>query len=374
MGVVCVVRSFYPVVALLLTEGIGSADCFKLPKDPEYVFKLLQTSRGRRELSLILRKPVAEVPWKAFDEQIEAIGGGAAGVVTFLDSRYPSYFLDIPLSPAILFYRGDLDRVGRRGVAIVGSRSATARGFAFARSLAGDLAALGILVASGAARGIDTAAHQGALERGGGTAAVLGTGLDVPYPRENAELLDRISRNGCVVTEQLMGTPPRRFVFPQRNRLISAVSQAVVVIEAGARSGALITAKWALEQGRDVGAVPGFPGDTRSRGTNALIRMGAFPVEGVGDILDAVPRLQLTAGPARPETGAGCSEVAAPLEGVSGEARAIFDVLSSAPIDPDTVVRHLGLTASVVQRSLLELEMRGVVERDRSGLYYKTRG
>jgi DNA processing protein len=385
-----VVPSFYPVMALMLADGVGPADCFGLPRDPARAFELLQTQDGRRTLSFALRKPVGDVPWRLFRKQVEAIERLGVGVVTFLDDAYPSYLRDIAQSPPILFCRGDIGRLRNRGVAIVGSRRASARGVAFTRSLAGDIAALTILVASGAAQGIDTAAHRGALERGGTTVAVLGTGLDVPYPAQNAALLDEIARTGCVVSEQPMGTPPRKYVFPQRNRLISAFSQVVVVVEAGEKSGALITARWALEQGRDVGAVPGFPGDAQTRGSNRLIKTGAFPVEGVEDILEAIPRLGVPAGNAtrgkapfgRQLFPSGAASPDGPRESepgaldvmpreLSDDARRVLDALGSSPVDTDTLAHHLELSAPMIQRLLLELELRGLIERDRSGLYYK---
>ncbi len=314
---------------------------------------MLQTQDGRRSLSFVLRKPVGDIPWALFDEQIEAIQRLGAGVVTFLDDGYPPYLRDIEQSPPILFSRGDISCLCNRGIAVVGSRRASARGIAFTRSLAGDIAALGIPIASGAAQGIDTAAHRGALDRGGKTVAVLGTGLDVPYPAQNAGLLDEIARTGCVVSEQLMGTPPLKYVFPQRNRLISAFSHAVVVMEAGERSGALITARWALEQGRDVGAVPGFPGDARSRGGNRLIKTGAFAVESVEDIIEAVPRLGVATVVSKGERAAESIDVAA--VGRSDEARGVLDALGASPVDPDSLTQHLGMSAAATQRSLRDL-------------------
>jgi DNA processing protein len=189
-----------------------------------------------------------------------------------------------------------------------------------------------------------------------------------------------------------MGTPPLKYVFPRRNRLISALSHAVIVVEAGERSGALITVQWALEQGRDVGAVPGFPGDARSRGSNRLIKTGAFPVEGIEDILEAVPRIGVArdvpprSSSARGERPAGGRETpardsAGGTPGISGsadpglseEASAILDALGSSPVDADALARHVEMPAATVQRSLLELELKGLVEREASGLYNKRR-
>lgn len=361
----------------MLADGVSPADCFRIPRDPSVAFPLLRTEKGRLELSYVLRKPVGGICWDRFEDQLEAIERAGAGVVTHLDQAYPSFLRDIPEAPPILFYRGDPLCFATRGIAIVGCRRASARGAAFARSLAGEIASRGVQVTSGAALGIDTAAHRGALDRGGVTVAVVGTGLDIAYPGRNADLLDEIAARGCVVSEQLMGTPALKFVFPRRNRLISAFSRAVIVVEAGERSGALITARWALEQGRDVGAVPGFPGDERSRGANALIKTGAFPVERVEDVFEAVPLLAESSragmspgesGSARAGSAAGRGPRFVPGD-LPGDARAVLDAVGSSSVDADEVARHLGYSIVVVQRLLLELELRGLVERDPAGLY-----
>lgn len=370
------VPSFHPIIALMLAEGVSPADCFRIPRDPDAAFSLLRSEKGRLDLSYVLRKPVGRIDWNRFDEQLEAIERAGAGVVTHLDDGYPEFLRDLPEAPPILFYRGDALAFASRGVAIVGCRRASARGAAFARSLAGEIATRGVQVTSGAAIGIDTAAHRGALDRGGVTVAVVGTGLDIPYPERNAGLLDEIAARGCVVSEQLMGTPALKFVFPRRNRLISAFSRAVVVVEAGERSGALITASWALEQGRDVGAVPGFPGDERSRGANALIKAGAFPVERVEDVFEAVPLLAAPGGGAQRAAEAGLAGPGSGARGargvpddLPGDARAVLDAVGTGSVDADTVSRHLEISIVLVQRLLLELELRGLVERDAAGLY-----
>jgi DNA processing protein len=371
-----VVPSFHPIIALMLADGVSAADCFRIPRDPAAALSLLRTEEGRLELSYVIRKPVGAIRWELFDRQLRAIEKIGAGAVTHLDDDYPAYLRDIAEAPPVLFYRGDAGAFAARGVAIVGCRRASARGAAFARSLAGELAARGVPVTSGAALGIDTAAHRGALDGRGATVAVVGTGLDVAYPERNAGLLEEIAERGCVVSEQLMGTPALKFVFPRRNRLISAMSRAVVVVEAGERSGALITARWALEQGRDVGAVPGFPGEERSRGANALIKAGAFPVERVEDIFEAVPLLAESAGRAAgpldggallPVRG-GCRRRGVPGD-LPGDGRAVLDAVGACSIDADAVARHVGFSIEVVQRLLLELELRGLVERDGAGLY-----
>jgi DNA processing protein len=366
-GVVNVVESYKPVLAMLLAKGIVASDCFNIPTDNDHTFEQLKSKTGRDRLSSVVGKPIGCIDWEHFEKQQRLIETHGVRVVTFLDPKYPTYLRLIGKSPPILFYRGDVTSLAPRGVAIVGSRSATVRGCAFSSRLAGELTQHGVMVASGAARGIDAAAHRGALENNGRTVAVVGTGLDVPYPPEHARLFELIAERGCVITEQVMGTTPKRFVFPLRNRLISAVSHAVVVVEAGERSGALLTARWALEQGREVGAVPGFPGDFRSRGVNKLLKQGAFPVEGVRDVLEAVPLLDTPSGRVCRDTRDGRDSSA-----LSPDARTIMEALGAEPTDTDAVANHLGLPVEVVQRSLVDLEVRGLVTRDLSGAYYKS--
>jgi DNA processing protein len=290
--------------------------------------------------------------------------------VSFRDTQFPLDLATIPEAPPILFYRGDVSMLHRRGIAIVGTRNATARGCDFARDLGAELSRRSIAVTSGVARGIDTAAHAGALEHPGSTVGVLGTGLDVAFPQSNRDLMESIATRGCLVTEQLMGTTAQPFVFPRRNRLISGLSHAVVVIEAASRSGALITARWALEQGRDVGAVPGFPGEPRSRGANHLIKQGAFAVENVDDILEAVPLLGRYVEQRRQQGSVGVSPDTSDL---SADAQSVLQAVGADATDVDTIARHSGQGAAIVQRVLLDLEIRGVVARDRSGFYYTVR-
>lgn len=349
----------------MLTEGASAADCRRLRLDSEAAFALFGTERGRNELSLDLGKRIGEVDWEGFKRQVAAIDEHGVGVVTCHDAHFPPCLRDIAASPPILFYKGDLGLLGERGVAMVGSRNASARGCRLAASIASELAASGVTVTSGLARGIDAAAHRGALSAAGSTVAVIGTGLDVVYPLQNAELLESIMSKGCVVGEQLMGTPPQSFVFPLRNRLISALSHIVVVVEAAARSGALLTAQWALEQGRDVGAVPGFPGDARSEGTNRLLRSGACLIRSASDVFEAVPRLGVIVG--RPD----CTGRDAPVPSLGADASRVLDGLSASPTDPDTLADHLGESVALVQRMLLELEMHGLVARDSAGGYHR---
>lgn len=202
------------------------------------------------------------------------------------DPAYPSLLATIADPPDELWLRGRLDLLSAEAVAIVGSRGASPYALEIAAALAFDLARCGLVVVSGMARGVDGAAHRGALHAGGATVAVLGSGVDVPYPAEHADLLLKIASTGVVVSELPPGTPPLAHNFPRRNRIISGLSRAVVVVEAHERSGSLITARCALEQGRDVMAVPGNALSGRNRGSHALLKDGAKLVEGVDDILE----------------------------------------------------------------------------------------
>ncbi len=200
-------------------------------------------------------------------------------------AEYPRALLAIDRAPLGLYVSGDASVLAKPCVAIVGARRATAYGLSLAEALARELAAAGVCVVSGLARGVDAQAHAGALETGV-TAAVLGCGADVCYPREHRRLMSEVGRRGCVVSEYPPGTPPLKQNFPRRNRILSGVSLGVVVVEAGLRSGSLITASHALDQGRDVFAVPGDVGRQLSEGTNDLIKQGAIPVTRAGDVLE----------------------------------------------------------------------------------------
>jgi DNA processing protein len=263
----------------------------------------------------------------------------------------------------LLFYKGSLDVAATRGIGIVGTRKPSPAGVSLARGLGRGLSAAGVAVVSGLARGIDTAAHTGSLCGPGPAVSVIGTGIDVPYPAENAGLMVDVARAGCVLSEQLMGMHADRWVFPRRNRLISGLSHAVVVVQGGPRSGALITARWALEQGRDVGAVPGFPGDFRSAGPNSLLKQGAFVVEDVADVLEAVPLLHVEA------TRADAPRAEPAPAGAAGR---VLDALGGDAAGIDDIAATLDEDVTVVARAISELEIGGRVARDASGRYSRT--
>lgn len=260
--------------------------------------------------------------------------------------RFPALLAEILNPPHTLWVVGDLAVCDKPMVAVVGARAASADGKAVAWTLGGDLARAGVVVVSGLARGIDAAAHEGALDAGGTTVAVLGTGVDVVYPAEHRALAARIAAHGALVSEFPPGTAPRPPHFPLRNRIIAGLSRAVVVVEAGARSGALITAREALDQGRDVMAVPGRVPGGRSAGCHALIRDGAKLVESAVDILQ-----ELGVGPA-----------------LTGPPRQLEDVEFTV----DDVAGALGLRLGDALARLLEWELTGQIQRIGAGRFVRS--
>ena len=257
-------------------------------------------------------------------------------ILPWSDRRYPAALATIVDPPLVLWVRGDVDALSRPAVAIVGSRAGSPYALAVAERLATDLASRGVVVVSGLARGVDSAAHRGALESGV-TAAVLGSGVDVLYPPEHEPLAREIEKNGAVVSELVPGTPPQQWFFPLRNRIISGLSRAIVVIEAGERSGSLITARCALEQGREVLAVPGNVLSGRNRGAHGLLRDGAKIVESADDILEEL-HLGASAGMAA-RGGTGTAGAAAdPL---------LAHLTPGEPSDLDALAERSGLSPSV---------------------------
>ncbi len=263
------------------------------------------------------------------------------------DPGYPAALRTIPDPPARLYVRGHLPGDGAAAVAVVGARRATAYGVAVARRLAADLARCGVAVVSGLARGIDAAAHEGALDAGGRTVAVLGCGPDVVYPPEHASLMARVIDAGAVLSEYPPGTPPLRHHFPRRNRLISGLSLGVVIVEGREDSGALITADCALEQGREVFAVPGPVTSATSALPHRLVQQGAKLVRGVEDILD---ELRL---PVRPPP-------APPAVALAGAEAAVYAVLTLEPQSLDILVLRSSLPVAEVSRALVALELAGM--------------
>jgi DNA processing protein len=282
------------------------------------------------------------------------------------DPAFPPLLREIPAAPLLLYTRGRRELLYQPAVAIVGSRNASAQGVANADRFAEALAAAGLTVVSGLALGIDAAAHAGALAAGaaaGGTVAVVGTGIDRLYPARNRELALRIASEGCIVSEYPLGTPPLPDNFPRRNRIISGLAHGVLVIEAAAQSGSLITARYALNQGRDVFAVPGSIHATLSKGCNALIReCKAKLAESAADVL-----VELL--PDAP-SGAGADRLQATAQ-LRAELEAVLAALGHDPANADALALRAGLSAADAHSHLLALELAGLVERLPGGIFQR---
>src|SRR5262245_1655908 len=285
------------------------------------------------------------------------------GVLPWFDARFPTMLGAISDGPAVLWFRGDLSVLDRPAVAIVGSRGGTVVALETAARLSADLAARGVTVVSGLARGVDSAAHRGALKTGR-TVAVLGSGLDRIYPSEHKPLARDIAAQGLVVSEYPPNTPPEQRFFPMRNRLISGLSRAVVIIEAAEDSGSLITAACALEQGRDVMAVPGNVLSGRNRGGHALIRDGAKIVESAEDIVED---LSIGMGSsATTEMGASACTAESSIDPVLKRMEA------GQPYDLDALASQSGLDVGRLLPRLMELELAGLIRRAEGGRFVRS--
>jgi DNA processing protein len=280
-------------------------------------------------------------------EKVQALG---VEVIDILSHRYPRLLMEIPDPPPYFYLKGELSG-SETAVAMVGSRRATQYGLCTATRLARDLALQGITVVSGMARGIDTAAHWGALKAGGRSVAVLGCGIDLVYPPENGTLYQALTEKGALISEFPMGTAPLAENFPRRNRIISALSRGVLVVEAGEGSGSLITAHCALEQGREVFAVPGNVSASGSRGVNGLIKEGAKLVERVEDILEELGlEPQATLPLPKP-----------PNFELTPQEAELYALLCQGALQIDDIIVQSALTASEVSATLLRLEMKGAI-------------
>ena len=296
--------------------------------------------------------------WDEAEKEIIRAEKAAVKIVPFTDSSYPARLRMISDPPSLLYLKGEIRRDDEKAVAVVGSRSTSDYGRRVARDLCRGLASLGFTVVSGMARGIDGTAHETSLNAGGRTIAVLGSGVDRVYPAEHDKLYRRISENGAVISEFPMGTRPLAFNFPARNRLISGLSLGVVVVEATEKSGSLITAALALEQGREVFAVPGEVGASRSRGAHRLIRQGAKLVETVDDIVEEIaPQLLVRSG----------KTLSAPRrtlpQNLGDEFQRIFGLFQERPLQIDEVIESSRCSPSRVSEILLELELQGYIKQ-----------
>jgi DNA processing protein len=299
-------------------------------------------------------------PLSLIEDEISGIAKLGAKLVAWSEPDYPEALAAIEDAPPLITLRGHASLTQKRCIGIVGARNASLNGRKMAEDLARTLGQEGLVIVSGMARGIDAAAHQASLATG--SVAILAGGVDVIYPQEHRALYDRLVEMGCVLSDMPLGLEPFSKLFPRRNRLISGLSLGIVVVEAALQSGSLITARMALDQGREVFAVPGSPLDPRSTGTNDLIRQGAVLTERAADVLrhiHAAPRL-LAEPPANDFCGVSCPAD----EDILPHAREkILENLSPCPVSVDELTRQCHLSPSVVLTVLLELELSGRIER-----------
>jgi DNA processing protein len=346
----CLARSenVGPVTFRVLLHRFGSAEA-ALQALPG-----LARRGGRRDSLRIASRADAE-------REIADAAKANARLVALCEPDYPLALAAIEDAPPLLCLVGQAVVLQRPMVAIVGSRNASAAGRRIAAQIAGELGAAGIVVVSGLARGIDAAAHEASLDAG--TCAVLAGGVDIVYPPENRQLHERIGAVGALISEMPLSTAPQARHFPRRNRIISGLSRGVVVIEAAQRSGSLITARFALEQGREVFAVPGSPLDPRCRGTNDLIRQGAILTESGQDVLSAL-RNGIDGAMAEPPRGGPSAPTGIPSEVELERGRPlVLELLGPTPVEVDELVRLSGLSVPAVLGILLELELAGRLSR-----------
>ena len=315
----------------------------------------------------ITAEAMRRFPWRRMLREDQArVAKVGLTVIVWGDPEYPARLRAIASAPPVLYLRGALEPEDEAAVAIVGSRRATAYGEEMAGELARELGRRGLTIVSGLARGIDAAAHRGALDAGARTVAVLGNGLDQTYPPEHRELAAAVAASGALVSEFPLGTAPLRPHFPRRNRIISGLSLGVVVVEAGVESGALITANHALEQGRDVFAVPGRVHARYSEGCNRLIKAGAKLVESWEDVLaELVPNLK--ARRRRRPTGP-------PPPNLADDEQRVYDLLVDGPLHIDAIIVQSGLGGGRAASVLVGLEMKGVIRQLRGKVFERTEG
>ncbi len=352
---------------LVLSENVGAITFHQLlrrygtAKEALLALPELATRGG-------LKRPIRICSQAVADEHIARVESLGAHLVGVGEWNYPVLLRHIDSAPPLLCMKGDFAVLQQPIVAIVGSRNASALGRKFARQLAAELGAAGFSVASGLARGIDTAAHEAALPTG--TVAVPAGGIDVVYPPENAELHVTLAARGILLTECMPGTVPTEKHFPRRNRLISGVSYAVVVVEAAQRSGSLITARFALEQGREVFAVPGSPLDPRAEGANRLLREGAGLVRSAADVIEVL--MPIVRGQSPAPNGELCEDAPQSPEDTrpqdSEDLRGqLLSLLGPAPVSIDDLIRETRSRPGPVLSVLLELELAGRLTRHPGG-------
>jgi DNA processing protein len=346
-------------LALATVPEIGPARYRMLLKHFESPERILEAGRSEIEALPGLGPKIAESIRKGADyneaeKQVRLLENGNYSLLTFNSSDYPEKLKNIYDPPPFLFYEGDIECLSAPTIAIVGSRNLSVYGKMMAEKLSRELAEVGFTTVSGFARGIDTIAHKNTIESNGKTAAIFGCGLNICYPPENKALYRDLVLNGCAISEFFLGYHPEPKNFPRRNRIISGLSLGVLVIEAGLKSGALLTAHHALDQGREVYAVPGNINSKTSIGTNSIIKEGAKLVTSSEDILED---LKFLVSPRK-------TEYQAQVEiRLGGDHKKVFDILGDQPMQIDNIIKNAALPVSHALEILLELELDGLVRQ-----------
>jgi DNA processing protein len=307
-------------------------------------------------------RPLAIASKAAAERELAALAAIGAKLIGWCEPHYPAALAAIEDAPPLIAVLGQPHLLERRAIAVVGARNASGNGRRFARDIALQLGQHGLVVVSGLARGIDAAAHEGSLPTG--SIAVLAGGIDQVYPEENRALHEAIAERGVLMAEMPVGTEPQARHFPRRNRIISGCALGVLVVEAAQRSGSLITARYALDQGREVFAVPGSPLDPRCRGTNDLIRKGATLVESAEDIMaELAPHFATPLAERRREMFVGAPAGLPSDDDLAAARQQVVNLLSPSPLAVDELVRQCHLSPAIVVTVLLELELAGRIER-----------
>jgi DNA processing protein len=358
--------------------GVGDAILLRLVQtfgNPDAVFEAtqeaLEEAGCRPPLVEAIRHGPDQAAVRQLDQELDQVQRRQITLLTYHDIEYPALLRTIPDPPPLLYLQGTLLETDRYAVAIVGTRKVSAAGRILAEELARELTEMGFTIVSGLARGVDAAAHRGALAGKGRTIGVMGCGLDRTYPADHRQLRETIERQGAVLSELPLGAAPHSYHFPRRNRIISGLSLGVVVTEAAIESGSLITARLAGEQGREVFAVPGFVKAENSRGPNSLIKDGARLIESAKDILEELlPQLDVTfPGRRHAEARSQPRLLLGPTETL------VYDALSVLPQSVDDVIRRSGLPAAQVAAILLSLELKNHIRQLPGNEYVRlTRG
>ena len=356
-----VLRDDYPWIGLNMIPGLGSIRVKRMLEHFGSPERILHASPDElRKVQGIGREFAGRVADFDAEKEVERELGLAAEknieIITMEDVKYPPRLREIFDPPIVLYIKGNLLPEDENAIAIVGTRYPSFYGKMVAEDLGKKFALRGVTVVSGMARGIDTASHKGALSAGGRTAAVLGCGVDVCYPPENAKMMEAIPEKGAVISELPLGSAPDKGNFPRRNRIISGMSLGVVVVEAAQKSGSLITAALALEQGRDVFAVPGKVDSPRSIGTNGLIKEGAKLVNDIEDVMEELM-------PGMKFAGKKAEDDQRKENPLSLEEKIVFEKLSSEPVHVDFLCGNIDLPASKISSVLMMLEVKGLVKQ-----------